>query len=79
LPAIGTAAGILVGIKADLLEVLSWEIKTFSVSVVGKNRRNDLICRIITVYGSSYEEKKQEFISELHELFLNWEEPALIG
>jgi hypothetical protein len=50
LPAIGTAAGILVGIKADLLEVLSWEIKTFSVSVVVKNRRNDLICRITTVF-----------------------------
>jgi hypothetical protein len=31
------------------------------------------------VYGSAYEEKKQEFISELHELFLNWDGPAMIG
>jgi hypothetical protein len=38
-----------------------------------------LISRITTVYGSSYEDKKQEFISELHELFPNWEGPALIG
>jgi hypothetical protein len=79
LPAVGTSGGILVGINADLLEVLAWEIKTFSVSAVVKNRRNDYICRITTVYGSAYEDKKQEFISELHELFLNWEGPALIG
>jgi hypothetical protein len=79
LPAVGTSGGILVGINADLLEVLAWEIKTFSVSAVVKKRRNDYICRITTVYGSAYEDKKQEFISELHELFLNWEGPALIG
>jgi hypothetical protein len=79
LPAIGTSGGIIVGINVDLLEVLSWEFKVFSVSAIVKNRRNDFICRITTVYGSSYEEKKHEFIPELHELFLNWEGPALIG
>jgi hypothetical protein len=71
LPVVGTAGGILVGVNNDLLEVISWEIKSFSVSVVVKNRRNDRITRITTVYGSSYEVKRQEFIYELHELFLN--------
>jgi hypothetical protein len=62
-----------------LFEVIAWEIKTFSVSVVLKNKISEAICRITTVYGSAYEERKHEFISELHELFLNWDGPAMIG
>jgi hypothetical protein len=49
------------------------------VSVVVRNKISDFTCRITTVYGSAYEERKQEFISELHELFLHWDGPALIG
>jgi mannosylglycoprotein endo-beta-mannosidase len=69
----------LVGVDADVLEVISWEVKSFSVGVVVKNRSNDCILRIVTVYGSPYEEGKQAFISELHELFLNWQGPTMIG
>jgi hypothetical protein len=79
LPAVGSACGILVGVNGDLFEVIAWEIKTFSVSVVLKNKISENICRITTVYGSAYEKKKQEFISEIHELFLNWDGPAMIG
>jgi hypothetical protein len=49
LPAVGTAGGILVGVNNDLLEVIAWKIKSFSVSVVVENRRNDLITRITPV------------------------------
>jgi hypothetical protein len=35
--------------------------------------------RFTTVYGSPYEEGKDDFISELHELCLNWDGPAMIG
>jgi endonuclease/exonuclease/phosphatase (EEP) superfamily protein YafD len=35
--------------------------------------------RVSTIYGSPYEEGKDEFISELHELFFNWDGPAMIG
>jgi endonuclease/exonuclease/phosphatase (EEP) superfamily protein YafD len=31
------------------------------------------------VYGSPYEDGKQAFIFELHELFLNWDGPITIG
>jgi hypothetical protein len=79
LPAVGSASGILVGVNGDLFEVIAWEIKTFSISVVLKNKISENICRITTVYGSAYEEKKQELISELHELFLNWDGPSMIG
>jgi hypothetical protein len=62
-----------------MFEVIAWEIKIFSVSVVLKNKISEVICRITTVYGFAYEERKHEFISELHELFLNWDGPAMIG
>ena len=79
LPAVGTAGGILVGISNDTFDVVAWEIKKFSVSAVLKIKQTGVIIRITTVYGSPYEEGKAEFISELHELFLNWDGPALIG
>jgi hypothetical protein len=62
-----------------LFDIVSWEVKSFSVSVVIRNKISDTIVRITTVYGSPYEEGKQAFISELLELFLNWDGPALIG
>jgi hypothetical protein len=58
LPAVGSAGGILVGVNGDLFEVIAWEIKTFSVSIVLKNKISENVCRITTVYGSAYEEKK---------------------
>jgi hypothetical protein len=79
LPSIGSAGGILVGIILDLFDIISWEIKNFSISVVARNKIADVIIRITTIYGSPYEERKDEFISKLHELFRNWEVPALIG
>ena len=51
----------------------------FSVSVIAKNKVSNIVVRITTVYGSPYEEFKQAFISELHDLFLNWDGPAIIG
>jgi hypothetical protein len=72
LPSVGSAGGILVGINLDLFDVLAWEIKNFSVTVVARNKILGLVVRITIVYGSPYEEKKDEFISELHELFQHW-------
>jgi endonuclease/exonuclease/phosphatase (EEP) superfamily protein YafD len=46
---------------------------------LARNKISDTIVRITTVYGSPYEEGKQAFISELHELFLNWNGPTIIG
>ena len=31
------------------------------------------------VYGSPYEESKQEFIDELHLVMDNWNKPTLVG
>ena len=42
-------------------------------------RNADTIFRVITVYGSPYDEGKESFISELHSLILEDPFPTLIG
>ena len=39
LPANGSAGGILVGVNANIFDIISWEIKSFSVSVIVKIRK----------------------------------------
>jgi hypothetical protein len=62
-----------------LFEILSWEIKAFLVSYVLKIKTNGRVWRHISVYGSPCEEGKEEFISELHSLFLDKNLPTLIS
>jgi hypothetical protein len=54
-------------------------VKNFFVSVVARNKIMDVVVRITIVYGYPYEEKRNDFISETHGLFLNWDRPATIG
>jgi hypothetical protein len=79
LPAIGSAGGICVSVDTDLFDIISWEAKTFSVPVVVKVKTSGLILRIVTVYGSSYEEKKEAFSFELHSLFIDYQGHSIIG
>jgi exonuclease III len=79
MPTVGTAGGILVGLNSDIFEVISWDIKSFSISTTARLKSSGVVIRLTTVYGSPYEEGKDVFISELHELFLNWDGSAIIG
>ncbi|XP_073355615.1 uncharacterized protein [Aegilops tauschii subsp. strangulata] len=38
-----------------------------------------MVSRITTFYGTAYEEDKDDFLSELHSLFLDWPGSAIIG
>jgi hypothetical protein len=58
LPANGSAGGILVEVNNDMFDIISWDIRMFSVSVVVKNKPDDLVLRITTLYVSPYEEGK---------------------
>jgi hypothetical protein len=77
--AVGTAGGILVGVNSDVFEVISSDIKSFSVSTVVRIKKSfGIVVRLTIAYGSPYE-GKDTFILELHELFLSWDGPAMIG
>jgi hypothetical protein len=71
LPSKGSAGGIWVGVDSNICEVLSWEIKSVSVSCTLRNRLDSVIWRHISIYGSPYEGGKEDFISELHSLFVD--------
>ena len=79
LPAVGTAGGLLVGINSDVFEVLSWSIHEFCVSSLLKTKRDNFTWKLISVYGSAYDEHKLEFINELHNVLSCWSGPTLVG
>lgn len=58
LPSVGSAGGILMGVDSDILEVISWQILECAVSLKVKLIGKDVEFRVITVYGSPYEEGK---------------------
>jgi hypothetical protein len=78
LPANKTVGGILMGVNFDIFAVDSSDIRTFSFSCVLINKKDKMRSIICIVYGSAYEEKKQDFIDELNEIGL-YKEPLLIG
>jgi hypothetical protein len=60
-------------VNGDLLEVISWKIRSFSIITVVKKKVIGVIIRITTVYGSPYKVGKNAFISEL----ITWPFPKL--
>jgi hypothetical protein len=64
LPCQGLCWGHFGRVDSDFFEIVSWDIKNFSVSCVLKNKVDNKIWRHISIYGSPYEEGKEEFISQ---------------
>ena len=79
LPAVGTSGGIVFGADERSLEVISCLKRQFSISMLVKNTRDNFVWRVIVVYGCPYDEGKGDFITELHEVMLNWSGPTIVG
>jgi hypothetical protein len=80
LPSVGNAGGILMGVNMDLFDVENCIIGEFLIICVFVSKRDGFRGRgITTVYGASDEDRKQKFIDELHSIFVNMKEPAIIG
>jgi exonuclease III len=78
-PAEGSAGGILVGFKNSSIEVQRWQNFKFCVSAIVKNSGDNFTWRLIVVYGSPYEEHKNEFMFELDMVMGTWQGPTLLG
>lgn len=59
LPSVGTAGGILVGFNDRKFEVMAWQLGTYSLAAMVKNSVDNFVWRLITVYGSPYDEGKK--------------------
>lgn len=79
LPSIGSAGGILVGFNADLYNTMVSGNFKFLLSVMVKDKKTNFVWRCIVVYGSPYEDSKQEFLDELHKVMFDWNGPTMIG
>jgi hypothetical protein len=78
LPANGSAGGILVGFNSSIFDILGWqEFKYCGVARI-TNQGDGFEWRMISVYGSPYDETKHEFIEELHVVTSEWQGPTLI-
>ena len=78
LPFVGSAGGILFGISLDTCEVLSWEVRSFSLSCLCRIKKNGMLCNFITVYGPTYEDQKESFLAEMRVVCDN-DTPQIIG
>jgi hypothetical protein len=76
---VGIAEGILVGFRAQTLEVMSWEKFNFCSMTLIRNCEDNLIWRLIVVYGAPYEDKKIDFLEELELVMDKWQGPTMIG
>jgi hypothetical protein len=79
LPSKGAAGGILLGVNIDMFEVGDWVIKNFSISCELVNKKDGFKSRICIVYGASSDDKREEFIDELHRLIDEIKVPVIIG
>jgi exonuclease III len=66
LPAIGSTGGILMVVNEDCFDVESWVIIKYSIRCEVCYKKDKSIFRVVTVYGTTYEEFKQDFLDELH-------------
>ncbi|KAG2613661.1 hypothetical protein PVAP13_4KG399651 [Panicum virgatum] len=78
-PARGSAGGILLGVNSDLFVLTVGDILHFSISAMVMDKKTGFSWKIIVVYGSPYEDGKQDFIDELHHVMGTWSGPIIIG
>jgi hypothetical protein len=62
-----------------MFEIVSWTHYEYCLSAVVKTELDNFVWRLVVLYGSPYEDKKMEFISELHLVMAGWQGPTLIG
>jgi hypothetical protein len=77
--AVGSAGGILIGVNTQVFSVTESDILKYSTSVFMQDIRTSFKWKLVVIYGSTYEEGKQEFIDELHQIMHSWQGPILLG
>jgi hypothetical protein len=69
----------LLGTRHDALIVNHFSKHTLSVSSVIQEIVQNFSWKLIGVYGPAYDDKKVEFIDELHHIMSGWQGPVLVG
>jgi hypothetical protein len=78
-PPRGRSGGILVGVRADTIEILASSIGEFYIKLHVYNKADNFIWSLVAVYGAAQEELKADFLRELVNLAKDNPYPILIG
>jgi hypothetical protein len=78
-PPRGRSGGILVGVRADTMEILASSTGEFHIKLHVRNRADNFIWSLVAVYGAAQEDLKADFLRELVNLAKDNPYPILIG
>lgn len=78
LPATGSVGGILLGCDLNKFSMTNSRRRTFTLSVMLHDKKANFDWKLIVVYGSPYEDGKQEFLDELEAVMNEWSGPIMI-
>ena len=70
---------MLVGSNADLFTMTTGDLLDYTTSVMLTNKMSGFSFKVISVYGSPYEDGKQAFLDELHKVLGSWQGPLILG
>jgi hypothetical protein len=69
---------MLVGVNADLYVATLGQTLDFSISIMLLDKKSGFSWKLVVVYGSPYEEGKQPFLDELHDIMSIWQGPTVV-
>ena len=73
------SGGILIGVRASSFEVLDYSFGEFHIKLHLRNKSDNFIWSLVTVYGAAQDEFKADFLRELVNLAKDNPYPILIG
>jgi hypothetical protein len=77
-PAKGSPGGMLIGVSVDLYVATLGQTLDFSISIMLLDRKSGFSWKLVVVYGSPYEEGKQPFLDEIHNIMSIWQGPTVV-
>jgi hypothetical protein len=69
----------LLGTRDDVLRINNFCTHSHSVSYIVHDIPNNFSSKLVVVYGPAYDDKKVEFIDELHTIMSGWQSPIMLG
>jgi hypothetical protein len=69
----------MLGTRDDVLRINNFCTHTFYVSYIIHDIPKNFSWKMVVVYDPAYEEKRAEFIDELHSIMSGWQGPILFG
>jgi hypothetical protein len=79
LPSHGKSKGILCGIKKEKYDVIKVTEMDFSISAEVHDKALGVNLRLVVVYDSTHDDRRNDFLTELARIYANIKMPTLIG